>query len=350
MAPSPVLRYHPPSRPGMRGKGCSMRFRASLRTTFLGTTVGVLSLVVLRAPAAISPPELISMNPDSTPGNANSYEGQVTPNGRYVVYDPLASNLGVNFSASDFQIVLRDRKEGTNFLVSHDAAGNAGNGSSYDPFISPNGRWITYQSSSDNLVTGDTNAKDDLFLYDRATDTTTLISRNALGAPANGNAQIYGASLTSNGRSLVFYSQATDLLPEADNGNYQAFLMDVRTGALTLLSADAAGVQGDGTSRYPSISPNGKWVAFESSSTNLVAGDANAKYDIFVRDLRHGTIQRASVNDAGTEGNGHSDGPVISSNGRYVAFYSQATNLVASDGNAKEDVFLLDMQAGTTIR
>ncbi len=327
-----------------------MVFDRKLGAKVLAAAVGFLSLAVLRAPAAISPPELISDNPDGTPGNGDSYEGQVTPNGRYVVFDTRASNLGVNFTASDFQIVLRDRKEGTNFLVSHGAAGEAGNGDSWDPCISANGRWIVFYSSADNLVTGDLDGTDDLFLYDRVTDQTTMLPLTSAGDPVNGRSQIYGASLTPNGRSLVFFSQATDLLPAADNGSDQVFMMDLKKGTVTLLSADGAGVQGNGASRYPSISPNGKWVAFESIASNLVAGDANGSRDAFVRDMRHGTIARASVSSGGVEGNNHSDEPVVSNNGRYVAFWSYATNFVAADGNGSTDEFLRDMKAGTTIR
>jgi len=318
-------------------------------------TAAALATVVLIAlqAAAIAPgPENVSLATGGALASGNDcYEGSVTPNGRWVAFDSGATNLGLAHSAGDFQVFLRDRKTGILVHVSKDPAGlTAGNGSSYDPCISANGRRIVYYSNSDNLAAGDLDSGDDLFLYDVRTGANSILPVNADGVPADGTSQIYGNALSQNGRWLVFNSNATNLAPGTGAGINQVYLLDLNKGAVTLLSVDPAGIPGNGPSQAPSISPNGKWVVFESNAPNLVAGDLNADRDIFVRDLRHGTTRRVSIGDDGAESNSLCTTSAVSNDGKSVVFRSLADNLAGVDLNGKFDVFLRDDRAGRTFR
>ncbi len=316
-----------------------------------GLAAGVLALLGMQAAAGVAPPVLVSATAVGVAGNYDSYEGAVTPNGRIVAFDSGSTNLGTGYPTSNFQIFLLDRKTGDLAHISRSPDGSAaGNGASYCPCISANGRWTAYYSNASNLVAGDLDATDDLFVYDKVTGQTTMYPFNSDGVLADGRSQVYGNALTPNGRWLVFYSQATNLLPGVGGGYDHVYLLDLKTGSLTLVSADDAGNPGNALSRNPSISPNGKWVVFESNATNLVPGDGNGLMDVFVRDLKHGKTRRISVPDAGGEADGISMEAVVSNSGQVVAFRSNATNLVASDTNGKFDIFVRDDRAGTTVR
>lgn len=310
------------------------------------------ALLGLQATAEIGTPELISAASDGSPGNANSYEGAVTPNGRFVAFDSRASNLHADATGAVSQVFVRDLQTGEIELISASADGVAGNGHSYNPCISANGRYVLFESGSDNLVTPDANGAEwDVYLYDRKTGEMRIVSESEAGVQGDGDSRIYGNSLTPNGRLAVFTSAATNLVPGADNGFRQIYVKDLRKGTVTLVSVDGAGNEGDNTSNWPSLSPNGKWAAFQSLATNLVPPDTNSDNDILVADLRHGTLARATVGHDGSEADGGGSAePAISNNGKIVVFYSSATNLVPGDDNGQEDVFLRDLGRGTTTR
>src|SRR5262249_34913438 len=128
------------------------------------------------------------------------------------------------------------------------------------------------------------------------------------------------------------------------------FLRDRATGTTQLISADLSGVPGNWGGLFGGISADGRFACFESLSSNLVASDTNGLLDVFVRDLASGVTELVSVDSGGVQGNAPSDSPAISSDGRFVAFVSVATNLVAGDTNSKADVFVRDRQTGTTER
>jgi len=118
----------------------------------------------------------------------------------------------------------------------------------------------------------------------------------------------------------------------------------------TRLSVSASGAQGNDTSYYPVVSEFGRFVLFTSGATNLVPGDTNGVYDVFVRDLVTGTIERVSVGSAGAQADGSSFGSSISRDGRFVGFHSSATNLVAGDTNGAADAFVRDRELGVNVR
>jgi Tol biopolymer transport system component len=243
--------------------------------------------------------------------------------------------------------------------VSVDNTGAQANRSSARPSISADGRFVAFESGATNLVPGDTNAATDVFVYDRQTG---MIERVSVPDPSTGQAQANGpsqfAAISADGRFVAFVSQATNLVAGDTNGQPDVFVHDRITGATELVSVNSAGVEGNEPSgpvefgRGPSISADGRFVAFESYSTNLVPGDNNGTMDVFVRDRLAGSTQRVSVNSAGQETaiNQFSHSPSISADGRYVAFISVGSNLVPNDTNSVADIFVFDRQTGTTER
>jgi Tol biopolymer transport system component len=151
-------------------------------------------------------------------------------------------------------------------------------------------------------------------------------------------------SISSDGRYVAFSSLASNLVAGDTNGAYDIFVHDRQTGVTTRVSVDSSGNEGNDISGAPSISSDGRYVAFESYASNLVA-DTDSGLDIFVHDRQTGMTSRVSVNSSGNKGNGASIYPSMSSDGRYVAFESDASNLVACDTNGWPDIFVHDRQA-----
>jgi Tol biopolymer transport system component len=208
--------------------------------------------------------------------------------------------------------------------------------------------FAAFRSSADNLVTGDTNARSDVFVRDLVLGTTLRASTRTTGAESNGNSS--QAALSDDGRFVAFASDATDLVTGATTVIKRVYLKDLSTGAVELVSGAAPGVQADGMCTYPCLSSDARLVAFSSNATNLVAGDSNAKFDSFVRDRLTGTLERVSTASNGAQSDGDAHDPALSGDGRYVVFWSLASNLVAGDTNNAADVFLKDRVSGATTR
>jgi Tol biopolymer transport system component len=233
-------------------------------------------------------------------------------------------------------------------IVSTNAAGALANGASLDAKFSADGRFVVFASAASNLVAGDSNAVADIFVKNLETGAVTRVSRAAGGAQANGESA--NASFTPDGGRVGFHSQASSLVTGDGNGSWDVFVKNLATGAVVRASTSAAGVEGNGHSFNPWFASDGNRVAFESNSTNLVAGDSNGAYDIFVKDLASGAIQRVSTGAAGAQADGGSFGARFSADGRFVAFQSQATNLVVGDTNGVVDIFVKDLVSGAIQR
>jgi Tol biopolymer transport system component len=172
----------------------------------------------------------------------------------------------------------------------------------------------------------------------------------ALPLPASGNRASVDPLISSDGRFVLFESTADNLLPGTGGQVWlQVYLRDRASNTTTLVSVNLNGFGGNGHSTYGGMSADGRYVVFQSDASDLVAGDKNRATDIFVRDLVAETTVRASVSTSGIEGNGVSTSPVITPDGRYVAFLSKASNLVANDNNGIPDVFVRDLVLNTTI-
>jgi Tol biopolymer transport system component len=170
--------------------------------------------------------------------------------------------------------------------VSVDSAGNQANNGSLAPAISANGRFVAFGSLADNLVPGDTKGQTDIFVHDRKTGATTRVSVGSAGNQGNNGSG--GSAITANGRYVAFSSDADNLVPGDTNGETDAFVHDRRTGATERVSIDSAGDQANLPSYSTAISANGRFVAFWSDANNLVPGDTNGQTDAFVHDRKTG--------------------------------------------------------------
>jgi Tol biopolymer transport system component len=243
-------------------------------------------------------------------------------------------------------VFVHDRETGQTTRVSVASDGTESHDYSSYPAISANGRYVVFESEAGNLVSGDTNEGYDIFVHDRETGQTTRVSVAPDGTQAN--QESFSPAISADGRYVVFSSRASNLASGDTNGNSDIFVHDRKTGQNILVSVVSDGTQANGSSDHPTLSADGRYVAFESGATNLVEDDTNEEWDIFVHDRETGQTTRASVASDGTQGNRRSGGniyhrtSVISADGRHVAFESEATNLVEGDTNDVTDVFVRD--------
>lgn len=225
--------------------------------------------------------------------------------------------------------------------VSEDGA--QGNGLSHEPSISADGRFIAFTSDASNLVDGDVNNVADIFVHDRKTGEMTIVSVASNGARANGSSY-GGASISPDGRFVTFVSTATNLVDTDTNNMQDIFVHDMETGETTLVSVSSNGDQSNDESQYPVISEDGRYVVYESMADNLVADDTNNFWDIFIHDRQTQETKRLSVANDGSQANGVSQGASMSANGRFITFISGADNLVGDDTNMASDVFIYDRE------
>lgn len=249
---------------------------------------------------------------------------------------------------------------GPTTMASTDSTGAHGSLSSSKPSISADGRYVAFYSIAPNLVPGDTNFVDDVFVKDMLTGQTIRVSTDSNGEQGNGGSCVYGVcsrpSISADGRYVAFGSSASNLVPGDTNGGPDVFVKDMQTGKTIRVSTDSDGNQGNLGSGGPAISADGRYVAFETYASNLVPGDTNGKKDIFEKEIKWdgspGNTMRISTSSAGTQGNddsGHWYPSSVSANGRFVAFHSKADNLVPGDVWRKnEDIFVKDTLTGKT--
>ncbi len=281
--------------------------------------------------------------------DANSINASVSADGRFVVFDTIATNLVANDNNTAWDIYLRDRLDGTTTRISTTPTGDDSDGASIDPVISDDGTSIVFSSSATNLVSNDSNSVADIFRFDMLTGELTRISTGINSGEANDDSDAPDVSAT--GRYIVYESNANNLVAEPDtNGVTDIYFYDTQTGVTELISINSDEQQGNGISRNPSISDDGRFVAFESHSDNLVGNDTNGVVDIFLRDRLNGETVRVNVSNENMETNNDSVTPVISGNGSVVAFRSIANNLVAGDTNDVRDIFIRDLTTNTTSR
>ena len=232
--------------------------------------------------------------------------------------------------------------------ASSSTTGGEGMGFSNGSTLSDNGRWVAFSSESDNFVAGDTNLTADVFVRDRFTETTVLVSADREGGPSDGFSA--EAWISGNGRFVAFMSEATDLVADDTNDAADVFVRDLDTGVTERVSVSTTdGELIDGVSFEPSISDDGRFVEFQSDSEMIVADDFNGSEDVFVRDRQIGTTVRASVATNGAETDFGAYEGVISGNGANVAFTTD-TGLVGTDINDEDDVYRRSLTAGTTNR
>ncbi len=324
-----------------------------LRGLRLPIAVGlfVLALSLSPAPASADPgittrvsvPNLADQATLGTQADSDSRVPAMSADGRFVAFHSLATNLVPDDTNGVRDVFVHDRQMGTTELVSVDSAGVEGNGDSggfNDVTISDDGRFVAFSSIATELVTDDNNGKADVFVHDRQMGTTELVSVDSAGVQGNLNSN--GAAISGDGLFVAFRSSAN---LEPGTGTFGGlFVHDRPSGTTERVSLNIAGVQTQGSALLPILSSDGRFVAFLSNATDLVTGDTNGKFDVFVRDRQMGTTARVSVSSAGGEGNGDSGtfGLDMSRDGRFVAFDSFASNLVPGDTSSRLDVFVHD--------
>lgn len=274
----------------------------------------------------------------------------ISENGRYVVFASSSSNLVPGDTNEVADIFLHDQLSGTTTRVNVASNGaEAIGGGSAHASISADGRFVAFESYAPNLVANDTNGVSDVFVHDRLTGRTTRASVNTNGEQADAiSAAETAPQFSADGRHVVFESFADNLVPNDTNGTSDAFMHDMLTGATRRISVNSQGAEANGLSMSPALSADGRYAAFISRATNLVPGDTNGAPDVFLRDMRTGSISRVSVTSYGGQSNGESVGPTLSADGRYVAFEFWGSNLSANDTNNAPDIFVRDTKTRTT--
>jgi RHS repeat-associated protein len=273
----------------------------------------------------------------SDPDGASS-NPVVSADGHYVAFRSDATNLVSGDTNGVGDIFLRDRQTNATTRISVSTGGTQANAASALPAISDDGRYVAYQSDATNLVSGDTNAATDIFLFDRVAATTTRVSVDSSGVQANGASQ--DTALSADGSTVAFGSAGTNLVSGDTNAKSDVFVRTLASGTTIRASVTNTGSQGDDTSSNSSLSADGTSVAFASLATNLVTGDTNSRSDVFIRNLTAGTTNRSSIADTAAQANDMSQDPSLTADGKTVAFEAVASNLVSNDANAASDIFV----------
>lgn len=301
----------------------------------------------------------VSLSSEGTQGNNISHSPSISAEGRFVAFASRASNLVPGDTNVRTDVFVHDRSSGDTTRVSVTSRGEEPNDDSSAPSISADGNSIAFQSLASNLAPNDENRQSDIFVHDSAMGRTRLVSASKGGEANAANNASLSPSISADGRYVAFHSQASDLVmfdsavcfergPIGFSRNcYDVFVRDMRTHQMERVSLTSAGEQGNGDSSRASVSGDGRYVSFGSEASNLVANDGNDLKDVFVRDRTTGALSRISVTPLGGDANSFSESGGISDDGRFVTFWSSASNLVAVDGNFKtQDVFVYELTSG----
>ncbi len=331
--------------PALSADGNVVAFESLASNLVPGDTNGFRDVFVYDRVAGAT--ERVSVATDGSEAAAGSSFGAgISADGRFVGFTSYGLNFGLGTAAN--VVLVRDRQNAVTEHVSVASDGSFGGDGSTFFAMSGDGRFVVFATRSPVLVSDDTNDAYDVFVRDRATSTTERVSLASDGSEGNGESST--AAISADGRFVAFYSKATNLVANDDNGLSDIFLRDRLTGMTRRMSVASDGTEADGISESVAISGNGRFVAFDSYASNLVAGDDNEESDVFVHDRITGDTECVSVASDGTLGNSGSYRPSVSEDGRWVAFSSYATNLVAGDSNGVYDVFVHDRQTGATER
>jgi tricorn protease-like protein len=333
------------ARPAISARGRFVAFQAWASTLVKGDTNRATDVFVHDRKTGET--ERVSVGSGGAQGNQESFNPSISATGRFVSFVSAASNLVENDTNDWYDVFVHDRRTGKTERVSVSSRGTQGNNTSFDTAISAHGRFVAVASAAWNLVPRDTNFSHDIFVHDRRTGETERVSVSSGGVAGNGPS--FGPVISDHGRRLAFYSYASNLVGGDTNGATDVFFHDRRTGRTERVSVSSGGAQGNDDSFYASISAcGGRFVSFASAASNLVRNDTNHAIDLFVHDRRTGETERVSVSSGGVQGNDRSYVGSLSATGRFVAFFSDASNLVEGDTNGAMDVFVHDRRTGET--
>lgn len=319
-----------------------------------GANYGVLSGTSMAAPHVTGAAALLfAVRNDLTAAQAKSvllatvdtepaWKDLVRSGGRLNLERAVRSLLTANLPAEPVVIPPGDRLSAITRLPS----GRWANDHSTEPSLSADGRWVAFTSDATNLVTGDTEGFTDVFLHDRQTATTLRVSQTPAGTGAN--ADCGAPVISADGRFVAFVTEASNLVTSDSNGVNDVYLWSRETGQIELISVRPNGRAGSQISDSPALSADGTFVAFASDAPDLIASDRNFARDVFVRDRSRGATERVSVTNNGGPINGSSDAPAISSNGRWVAFHSGAEGITSVATDRNWNIYVRDRTAQTT--
>ncbi len=309
-----------------------------------GSATATLRLGVGQFPAG-APVGLVGPTGESV-GALTGRNHAISDDGRFIAFASSVATLVADDTNGKSDVFVYDRLEDTLERVSVAGSGAQGAGGAASPSISADGRYVAFASTSANLVAGDTNGLTDIFVRDRVAHTTVRVSVAADGAQANNTS--FGPSISDDGQRVAFGSWAFNLVASDANGATDVFVRDLVAGTTVRASVATSGAEADLASTGAALSGDGKVVVFASKATNLVAGDTNAVDDVFVRDLATGVTERVSVASTGGESDGASRLPSLSRDGRFIAFESTATTLVVGTTTALARIYVRDRQGITT--
>ncbi len=295
--------------------------------------------------------ELISMTSTGGRGNGDSSYQMLSDDWRYVVFQSDANSFVWWDNNATSDIFLKDRQTGIMELISVNNSGQVWNWASKYPSITPDGRYVLFESASTNLVSWANDGRVQLYIRDRQTWILELISRNAAGVISNhsGNS-IRGFTMTPDARYIVFHAGATNLV-SGTTATFQIYLKDRQTSNVSLVSLTSSWVRWTNGSQEPVISADGRYVVFLSRAINFASWADSVLYQVYVRDLQLNTLELISSSLTWALGNDTSNRwAYISSGGRYVLFASDASNLVTWDTNWTWDIFLKDRLLNTMQR
>jgi hypothetical protein len=291
----------------------------------------------------------VSVDTGGTQLNSVSGEARITRDGRFVAFtrgSGQTAALGAK-AITGGQVCVNDLNGNALFCVSKSPGGAAGNGDSGKPSISGDGKVTVFESKATNLTTTpDPNgAITDVFAYNKDTNTNTILSNASNGTPSTANSG--GPSVSCNGKNYAFETLAPLATGATQPGVKNIISISSVGGIKKLVTVGTGGAASNGDSRAPKITDDGRFVYFESASSNLVASDTNGATDIYQADLLTNTIKRMSVSATGVQANGASRNASMTCDGSYVTFESDASNLVAGDTNGTTDTFILNTATGT---
>ena len=302
----------------------------------------------------------VSVASDGTQSDDDSQAASISSDGNITALESFASTLVAGNITVFSDIYIHAIDTGTTERITDNINGLGSDGDSQAPSIDADGNFVAFQSAATDLVAGDANGRVDVFVYDTTNAITDLISLNFNGLGTDGDST--APSISADGNFVAFQSEATDLVAGDANGRVDIFVYDTTNATTDLISLNFNGLGTDGDSTAPSISADGGFVAFQSEATDLVAGDANGRVDIFVydttntttdlfvTDINAGSTEIVSIDVFGQGADGDSTSPSISADGRFVAFQSDATDLVFGDSNGQTDIFIWDRQNNNMVR
>lgn len=290
---------------------------------------------------------LVSSSTSGVQSNGDNSDFTISGNGRFVAFVSQGTNLIDGRESVAGAVYVKDLLLGSLYLASSpNIISDSQPGSR--PSLNYDGRYISFQSNSDSIAPGDNNGASDIFVRDVQTGVSYIVSTSSQSQLGSGSS--FDAQLSDNGESIVFASSAENLVSSDTNQQTDIFIKHLLTGTIEIVSTDSSGNASDGWSESPSVSADGRFVAFKSFAKNLSPADTQNFSDVYLKDMQTGSLKLVSSNSNGIVGDYFSSSPMISSNGRYVVFASGAGNLADNDFNSSTDIFVKDIQTGSVSR